>query len=442
MKQVLIVGRPNVGKSSLFNKLVRKRKSLVVNKPGVTRDILKAKAAWWGGEFEVWDSGGWKEKNSDWSLAIDKKVQQAIQQVHCILFVVDAKAGLKSEDKEIFRALKRNKKSFLILVNKVDQEEQKELLLSDFYEWGMDIVACAFESDRGVSEVVEWILKQKHSSSVKNKKETIRLLIAGKVNVGKSSLCNALLKKDRMITSARPGTTADIVEEHFMYNRKRYLLMDTAGLKQHKKKNTTQSKNTESLALFKSEQSFKQTDLVWLLIESVSGPSRQDARLVNLCIAEHKAVIVVVSKWDLISKTGRGMSKLEFKKKIQEQFIFYPDLHIVFTSSLNSVGLNVLMKKSEEIYQKMKCRISTSALNRFFTQVIRKAPAPVYGVDNVKFYYLTQIGDCPPSFIVFANYPVGVKTAYRRFLIRQIQKKWNLKGIPLRLFIVSKNKKG
>ena len=440
MKQVLIVGRPNVGKSSLFNKLVRKRKSLVINKPGVTRDILKEKASWWGGEFEVWDSGGWKGLDPDWSLAIDKKVQQAIQRVHCILFIVDAKAGLKNEDKEIFRTLKKSKKPFLILVNKVDQEKQTELLLSDFYEWGADVVACAFESDRGISEVVEWILKQQ-VTPLKVEKEVIRLLVVGKPNSGKSSLCNALLKQDRMIASAKSGTTVDIVEEYFLYNRKRYLLMDTAGLKQHRKKNTVQSANSESLALFKSEQSFRQADLIWLLIESPSGPSRQDARIIHLCMAEHKAVIIVASKWDIISKT-KEISKLDFKKKIQDQFSFYSHLPIIFTSALNSVGLGHLMRESEEIYQKLNYRISTSELNRFFNRVIRKAPSPVYGVDNVKFYYLTQVRQQPPSFIAFANHPKGVKPAYRRFLIHQIQKKWNLKGIPLRLFIAPKNKKG
>ena len=439
---MLIVGRPNVGKSSLFNKLIRKRKSLVVNKPGVTRDILKEKANWWGAEFEVWDSGGWKGQDPDWGLAIDKKVQQSIQQAHCILFVVDARAGLRGEDKEIFRNLKKSKKPFLLLVNKVDQEETTELLLSDFYELGVEIIACAFESDRGISEAVEWILEQPHPDYVKTEESTIRLLVVGKPNSGKSSLCNALLRQDRMISSSKAGTTVDIVEEDFTYKNQKYVLMDTAGLRQHKKRNTAQSENSESLALYKSEQSFKQADLVWLLIESVSGPSRQDARLVNLCVEEHKAVIVVVSKWDLISKKNGAIGKLDFKKIIQDQFSFYSHLPIVFTSALDSSGLNVLMKRSEEIYQKLHFRVITSELNRFFSQVIRKSPAPVYGVDNVKFYYLTQVDRHPPSFIAFVNRSAGVRPAYRRFLIHQIQNKWNLKGIPIRLFIASKNKKG
>ena len=325
----------------------------------------------------------------------------------------------------------------------MDQEEKTELLLSDFYELGVQpIIACAFESDRGVSEAVEWILEQPHPDDVEAKESKICLLIVGKPNSGKSSLCNALLKQDRMITSPKAGTTVDIVEEGFMYKNQKYVLMDTAGLKQHKKRNTVQSENSESLALFKSEQSFKKADLVWLLIESVSGPSRQDARLVNLCMEEHKAVVIVVSKWDLISKKNKAVSKEDFKKIIQDHFSFYSHLPVVFTSALNGSGLNALMKQSEEIYKKLQFRVSTSELNRFFAQVVRKAPAPVYGVDNVKFYYLTQIYRHPPSFIAFVNQPAGVRSAYRRFLIHQIQNQWNLKGIPIRLFIASKNKKG
>ena len=437
MKRVLIAGRPNVGKSSLFNKLVRKRKSLVVNRPGMTRDILKQKTSWWGHEFEVWDSGGWKSGDAYLGQGIDKKVQQAVKEVDCILLVMDAKAGLRHEDKEFFRVIKKSRKPFLVLVNKVDQEKSKEFLLNEFYELGSDFKACAFESDKGLSGAVEWVIAQKHSSFKKIKESKTRILVVGKTNSGKSSLCNALLKKERMLVSSRAGTTTDIVEEVFSYNKEHYTLVDTAGLKPHKKTNTAQNKNSESLAMFKTEQSFKQASLIFLILSAVSGPGRKEAKILKLCQEEHKAVMAVVSKWDLSKK--QNLNRAEFRKKIQEQFVFYPDLPVIFTSALHSTGLTQLLKKSEEIQKKLKTRISTSELNRFFSHVIRKAPSPVYGVDNVKFYYLTQTRAVPPVFIAFANYPAGVSSAYKRFLIRQIQNKWGLKGVPIKILVRPKN---
>ena len=433
MNRVLIIGRPNVGKSSLFNRLVRRRKALVINQPGVTRDILKQKASWWGVDFEVWDSGGLWSAESAWGTLIDIKVRNAIQESNLVLFVMDARSGLLEEDKKTFRLVKKSGKPFFALVNKVDDLKKSELLLSDFYRLGIPLLPCAFEQDKGVLEVVEWILthsKNKFTAIENTKVTNVSLLFAGKTNVGKSTLCNALLKEDRILTSPVPGTTVDVVSDQFEYAGRRYTLLDTAG-------KTKEAKNkTQSLAEFKSDQSFREADIVLLLVDYSTGPSRQDARLLNFCGEQHKAVIVVVNKWDLALKKNKDNSKIEYRKNIQEKFCFYPDLPVIFISALNVSGLGVLMKKVNEMYQKIHLHISTSELNRFFMQVIRKAPAPVYGTRDVKFYYLTQTNHIPPSFIAFANYPKGVRDSYRRFLIHQIQNKWNLKGIPIRISVL------
>ena len=432
MTRVLIVGRPNVGKSSLFNRLVRQRKALVINQPGVTRDILKQKTSWWGRDFEVWDSGGlWSEEFS-WGSLIDGRVQKAVQESDLVLFIMDARSGFLEEDKKTFQMIKKSGKPFLPLVNKVDKQEEEELLLSDFYRLGIGLFPCAFEKDRGVSGVVEWILSHsKENNRVDGQPgtESVRILLAGKTNVGKSTLCNALLKKDRMLVSAVPGTTTDVVVDRFQHNDQTYTLLDTAG-------KLGAGNKIQSLAGFKSRQSFKEADMVLLLIDSFIGPSRADAQLIHSCLEEHKAVVVVVNKWDLTSGSDKNIPKEEYRKNVQDKFRFYSDLPVVFTSALHSSGLNSLMKTVNEIYQKLHLRISTSELNRFFTQVIRKAPAPVYGTQDVKFYYLTQTKQLPPSFIAFANYPKGITNSYRRFLIRQMQNKWNLKGIPIRISIL------
>lgn len=435
MKKVLILGRPNVGKSSLFNRLIRKKKALVINQPGVTRDILKAPALWWGKEFEVWDSGGLWMNTPQWNKSIQLQVEGAALKADLLILVMDGRAGLADEDKQTLQLVKKSSKPFLVLINKVDDLKQTDLFLSDFYRLGVDILPCAFEKDKGIAEIVEWILPhcRKSPSSVPSHapaSKNLCVFVIGKTNAGKSTLCNALLKQERMISSPQAGTTTDVVEETLVFKDQSLTLCDTAGLR----KASTLKDKTEDLSLFKTHQSFKQAHLTWLLMDaSQSGPSRQEARLLKMCIEQHKTVLLVVSKWDKVSKTT---TKNQMRKQIQETFHFYPDLPVVFTSALNRQGLNTLLNTSCRIYTQMGLRISTAVLNRFFNRIIRTSPAPVYGSKDVKFYYLTQKHGKPPSFIVFANYPEGVRPAYRRFLIRSIQKQWNLQGIPIRINII------
>ena len=429
---MLILGRPNVGKSSLFNRLVRQRKALVINKPGITRDILKQKASWWGVDFEVWDSGGLWSEEMHWGSLIDKKVKAAMSESDLILFIMDARSGFLEEDKKTFQLVKKSGKPFLALVNKVDKWEESELLLSYFYNLGVNLLPCAFEKGDGVSEIVEWILSyNKYSKAKEEETSTTCLLVAGKTNVGKSTLCNSLLKQDRSLTSPVAGTTVDVVEDQFKYGGKVYSLLDTAGVEKSGK-----FQKKESLSELKSQQSFRKADLILIVVDYLTGPSRQDARLLKLCAEEHKAVIVVVNKWDLNGKVNKSISKVEYRKNIQSKFRFYSGLPVVFISALNNLGLGSLMKKVDEMYKKIYFRVSTSELNNFFMTVIRKAPSPVYGSRDVKFYYLTQTHQAPPSFIAFANYPAGIKDSYRRFLIRQIQNKWDLRGIPIRISVL------
>ena len=333
---------------------MKQRKALVVNQPGVTRDILKQKASWWGIDFEVWDSGGLWAEGSAWGSSIDKKVQQAIQESDLVLFVMDARSGFLEADKRTFHLVKKSGTPFLALVNKVDELDKSDLLLSDFYRLGINLFPCAFEKDKGVSEIVEWILSH---SEKKMKKDgdinipIVSLLVAGKTNVGKSTLCNALLKKDRMLTSPVAGTTVDVVEDQFHYRGRLYTLLDTAGKARIRNK-------VQSLADFKSHQSFREADLILLLVDYSTGPSRQDARLIHSCMEEHKALIIVVNKWDLTTKKGKSISKEEYRKDIQNKFRFYSNLPIVFISALNSSGLGDLMKKVDEVYQKLHFRIT------------------------------------------------------------------------------------
>ena len=447
LKRVLIIGRPNVGKSSLFNRLVQKRKALVLNQPGVTRDILKQAVSWWGTDFEIWDSGGlWSQShptigNSSAALSrlIDQKVHQAIIESDLLLFVMDARTGCLDTDKKTFRMVKKSGKPFLTIVNKVDQWKKTDQLLAEFASLGVDLLPCAFESDKGVTEIVEWVsthIRQNKQQSQKNSQPTdqtspaqVKILTLGKPNVGKSLLCNALLKRNRMLTSSLKGTTVDIVEDQFQYRGFTYVLMDTAGFCRLESKNDIPI----TLAGLKLKQSLKIADLILLVVDATTDPSRSDARLLELCANEHKAVILVINKWDLANET-----KKEYRKKMQKKFIFHSNLPVVFTSALRKKGLGVLLKTVDQLYKKLCFRITTSELNHFLVAATRKTPSPVCGVQDVKFYYFTQTNHTPPHFIAFANYPKAVSPAYRRFLIRQIQNQWSLQGVPLKVSVRSR----
>lgn len=428
MTKVLIVGRPNVGKSSLFNRLIKQRRSLVLDQPGVTRDIIKGLAHWWGHSFEVWDSGGlmWDTASLVFS-AVQEQVQSACQEADLIIFVMDAHLGLHDEDKKIFKWIKNKK--YLLVVNKVDHPRSFESQLSEFYVLGSDFIQTAFEKDDNISFIVDWIVKNSKVSESKEK-DKISLLMTGQCNVGKSSLCNLILKKNRMVTSSEAHTTVDVVDEVFQYNKKRYQILDTAGIRRKSKR----LENLEKISSAKSLSYFEKTDLILLVIDGQKKFSRQDARLFSYCMEKHKTTILVVNKWDVSS-----VSKLEMRKVIRQELRYFPDIPCVFISAKTGEGLGSLMKVISKCVEKNDFRISTSKLNKFFSEVVEKAPAPVYGTKNVKFYYLTQTKKTPPSFIVFTNEPKGVNSSYQKFLVKKIQEKYSLKGIPIQTTFLKKS---
>ena len=428
MKKVLIVGRPNVGKSSLFNRLIKQRRSLVLDQPGVTRDIIKGFASWWGHSFEVWDSGGLMQGTSSVIFsAVQKQVQLACSAVDLIIFVMDAHLGLHDEDKRIFKWIKDKK--HLLVVNKVDHPHSFESQLSEFYDLGSDFIQTSFEKDDNISLIVDWIIKNSENSKLK-KEDKISLLMTGQCNVGKSSLCNLILRKNRMVTSSQAHTTVDVVDEVFQYNKKKYEILDTAGIRRKSKR----LESLEKISSAKSLSYFEKADLILLVIDGQKKFSRQDARLFSYCMEKHKTTLLIINKWDL-SK----ISKIEMRKLIRQELRYFPDIPCVFISAKTGEGLNRLMKVVSECVKKNSFRISTSELNRFFTEVVQQAPAPVYGTKNVKFYYLTQTGKMPPSFMIFTNEPKGVNPSYQKFLVKKIQEKYSLKGIPIQTIFLKKS---
>jgi GTPase len=262
-----------------------------------------------------------------------------------------------------------------------------------------------------------------------------RLAIIGKPNVGKSSLGNRLVGERRLLVSPTAGTTVDAVEVGFEFNGKPYTLIDTAGLRRQSRRD----EGVEFLSAFKTKDALHRSDLILLVVDAVEGPTVQDAKLLEMCLAQHKAVLLVANKFDL-AKSEHKDARAWFRERMAQEFRFFPDLRVAFVSALTGTGLNALFTEVEVIHQALQKRIPTSHLNKFFSEVIRKAPSPVYRSSNVKFYYLTQTHQMPPSFIAFANHPAGVTPGYRRFVAKRLQDEFGLTGIPVRIFVLPSRK--
>lgn len=433
--QVAILGRPNVGKSTLFNYLTRSKQSLVRDEPGVTRDILVGEAHWWGRSFEVLDTGGLTEAQDEFSPLIRTQVLNVIGEVSALILVFDGRVGLVPEDRDILRIAKESGKPFLCVVNKVDRYADEEFAKSDFYEFGYPLVSTSFERGQNVDIVVEWVLKILPDEVISSSSD-VRIALIGKPNVGKSSLCNYLLKKDRMVVSPLAGTTVDPVEEIFEYKQNKIEIVDTAGLRARARR----KEGVERLSAVKANQTAMTADVLLLVIDAVEGPSTQDARIVEPFIEEGKPLILVANKQDLASKEPAFRKR--FREQVEREFHFFPDIRIVFVSAVTGRGMEEMLDLVLDVWNRVQAKISTRELNDFFFEVIRGAPAPVYETRNVKFYYLTQTHQRPPSFICFANHPEGVTPSYRRYLIKRIQERWDLVGIPIRLYVFKSHQDG
>ncbi len=429
LKKVAIIGRPNVGKSTLFNIITDTRKSVVKNQPGVTRDIIIEPVSLWGKEFDLIDTGGITESKDLFSQLIREQVQDFLATVDLILVVMDGRSGLIPEDRDIIRIAQQTGKPFSIIVNKIDKVHEEEIAKADFYEFGADIIPASFEQRRGVGDILEWITSKIPLREEDAEVRPLTIAIVGKPNVGKSSLCNRILGTSRMLVSDVAGTTVDAVDTAFIRNERHYILIDTAGLRRSAKR----EEDVEIIAAFKSQESIRKANLCLLMVDSLIGPTEQDAKILESIMDDHKGVILVANKIDLAQKQIPEFKKT-FREQVEKTFHFFEDIKIIYTSAEKGYGLDELFEEIEKTEQQMNLKLSTSDLNNFFFDTIRKAPAPVFGTTNVKFYYLTQTNQRPPAFIAFANHPDGVTNAYRRFLIKNIKERWNLWGIPIRIF--------
>lgn len=432
LTKVGIIGRANVGKSTLFNFMSCTQDALVENREGVTRDIRKKNVSWDKGEFELWDTGGLFHSEGIFHKEIWEQVQFCVKQVDVLLFVVDGRSGLMPQDRQIYKLLQKQSKPLLTMVNKLDTEKVEREQMSEFYELGCaDMLPISVECKYNLEGLKEWLLSHIESAEIteNNSHESIRLAIWGRPNSGKSSLMNHFLGYSRSLVSNVAGTTLDSVTDKFEWQGQKYEIMDTAGWMRPARRG-----KLDQVTLNKTLQATENVDLILWMVDIEKSLGHVDLRVLEQVLKECKPVILVLNKVDLLTLDLKETLERDISRKLH----FFKNINTAYISAKTGRGVSTLMKKIVQINQKINLKIKTSELNRFFFDVIRKAPSPVFQGKNVQLYYLTQTKQKPPAFLAFANYPEGVNPSYRRFLVNQISNHWSLKGIPLRIFIIKR----
>jgi GTPase len=445
LPRVAILGRPNVGKSTLFNRLVGRRRALVGNEPGMTRDRLYARAEWLGKEFEVIDTGGLLdaavEESSDHgatgeiAAGILRQARMAIGQAAHLLLVVDARQGLLPLDEELARRLSATGKRLSLAVNKVDSDRQAALA-SEFYRLGIaDTFAISAEHGRGIDDLLDHVTAAFPASvgSEGSRREVaegpgaeapIQVAIIGRPNVGKSTLLNRLLNQERSLVTPVPGTTRDAVDAELGYRGQRLRLIDTAGIRRKGKTRLL----AEKLSVIQARQHLERSDVALLLIDAVEGDTALDTHIGGYAYDSHRSVIIVVNKWDAAPKSPGAVREATATLRRKMKYLSFAP--VVFISALKGQGLGKLLEAIVEVAAARRHRIPTSELNRFLADLdLERAPIP--GGKPLRLYYLTQAGVAPPTFVAFTQRPGAPHFSTQRYLENRLRERFGFAGTPL-----------
>jgi GTPase len=427
---VAIVGRPNVGKSTLFNRLVGRRKAIVDDQPGVTRDRNYASVDRYDVPFTLIDTGGFEPVSADRLLQqMREQSQLAMEEADVIIFVMDARQGLTPADREVAEMLRRVQKPVFFVVNKVDGEKQ-ESGLYDFYALGVDsVIPVSAEHGRGVDDLMDEVVGAFPSGAGEEEPEDVtRIAVVGRPNVGKSSLVNRLLGFERVVANPTPGTTRDSVDTLFTCNRKKYLLIDTAGIRRKGKV----SLKIETYSVVDALRSIERADVVLIVLNAEEGVTEQDARIAGYAYEAGRGCIFVVNKWDLPEKDNSTIGK--FVDTIRMEFKYLPFAPVVFVSAMTGQRISRIMTEVDRVMEQYSKRVSTGELNKVFESATSEHQPPVHQGRRVKLYYATQVSTKPPTFVVFTNSPDGIHFSYERYLSNRLREAFGFTGTPLRLF--------
>ncbi len=430
---VAIVGRPNVGKSTLFNRLTESRKAIVDETSGVTRDRHYGTSEWNGKLFHVIDTGGYLSNSDDiFESEIKKQVLIAIEESEIILFLVDVETGITSPDEALARMLRRSDKKVMLVVNKVDQHE-RQFDTNVFYKLGLgDIHAISSISGSGTGELLDELATFLPDEVYEEEIVLPRFAIVGRPNVGKSSLVNVLLGEDRNIVTPISGTTRDTIYTRYNKYKHDFYLVDTAGLRKKGKV----KENLEFYSVMRAITAIENSDVCLLLIDAELGFEGQDQNILHLIERNRKGIVLLVNKWDLIKKDSNTSKKIE--ESIRQKIAPFQDIPIIFTSALTKLRLQKILDTAVEVHENRKQKISTSKLNKVILEAVAAHHPPSYRGSEVKIKYATQLPTLAPSFAMFCNHPQHIKDPYKRYLENKLRENFNFSGVPIQIFFRKK----
>lgn len=432
---VAIVGRPNVGKSTFFNRIVGQRISIVEDTPGVTRDRLYADAEWCGHSFTLIDTGGLEIKSEDvmWSH-IRAQAQIAVETADIIVFMLDGKTGLTHEDYEVAAYLRKSRKPILLVVNKLDNNEQH--LLYDFYELGLgEPIGISAGQAKGLGDVLDEIVKLTGKYETEEKEEALKIAVVGKPNAGKSSLVNKLLGYDRVIVSDIAGTTRDAIDTRIKIGDKEYILIDTAGIRRKR----SVEEDLEQYSVMRSLGAVRRADVCLVVIDSSEELSEQDVKIAGYVHEQGKPSVVVMNKWDVVEKDTYTIEK--YNRKLKEELKFMDYFIPTYVSAKTGKRVDNLIKLAERAYENASRRISTGLLNDVLREAILTNEPPSKNGKRLKIYYVTEVSANPPTFVIFVNDDTLMHFSYRRYLENALRRSFDFEGTPVRLIIRNKNEK-
>ncbi len=436
MNVIAIVGRPNVGKSTLFNRIIERREAIVENTPGVTRDRIYANGEWNGKSFVLIDTGGMLPENEGiFERAIREQAMIAIEESDAIIFVVDGKEGITPIDRDIAATLRRSNKPITLVVNKCDNVKE-DLQAYEFSELGLgEPYAIAASNGRNTGDFLDHVTSifQNNENNIEDAR--LKIALIGRPNVGKSSLTNALLGKDRSIVTDIPGTTRDAIDSVMKFYGEEVLLIDTAGLRRR----SHVHENIEMYSIMRTARAIERCDVAIIVLDAERGLDMQDKRIIGDAAAARKGVIIAINKWDLVEKDTNTAAA--FTKKIHGELRTFDYIPIVYISAHTKQRITKLVEMAKQIHLRRLQRISTSKLNDALLEEINQTPPPSVRGRDMRINYITQVKSAPPMFVFFCNYPEDIPDSYKRFLERTLRKHYDLEGVPISFLFRRKNKK-